>query len=706
MPCGPRIGTSRAREFEQGLPPRSEWQPCASQPGGSENERETEPQEDEFAFEDPPSAARRILNPSSCAPQPNFKSEGVLSPPQNFKNARQFKQTQHACPPRAPGSPALATGTCARSSSSGPGERGRSSGIRAGEKGGSPVRMYGSSGDRDIRSPGDQEIGSPGAGRIAGRLGESRKSPGKATGESGRSPGKVTGESGRSPGKEPGESGRSPGRSNSQVRVAPPATIQLLAVLGHAVRDASVVNADEAEISSDDDDDEELAERHRPPAHRRTASCDLHEVEPAVRAALGGAFLGGSLGGSPEAAVELLLELGADVDALDADRNCPLYLAVHLPAEAHALEVSRKLLNRSAHANERRRGLTPLNYAMRRGHAQLVKLLLAHGGYALRWADEPPPHLKDLKRRAGPGPGVLAIGGNGGKKAAIVLSCPTLCTFSKANAFWPLALKAMLDRLNEAVSEGSVVVIEGLLAHGCPSDERDAYGRTPLFRAVARQQRPAVLGALLRGGAQPDVRDSCGTHILAAPIIRNDSNTVRVLLKFRADPLAEEEGVRLDAFATQVRVRETHPSHLRIYLQSSSSSSIDCRTKGNSTSSAVHALLARCTAYALAERQRAGGGGGGGSGGNGGGGNSDGGDGGGGGGSSSGLRPTYSSAAPAYAPASTPQSVAAGAARQRSFGKAPDAAAGQPRRLLAPAAPSPPAFSRPPEPEDDSVFDF
>lgn len=392
---------------------------------------------------------------------------------------------------------------------------------------------------------------------------------------------------GARPAADGGGGGVAPAKTAAELaaeRALPPATTQLLAVLSHCVS-ADVWHADEAEISSDESDASGapqrphdvgagLAEGQRaasPPGRRahtarvRTNKCALAEVAPHVRAALLRSPAAG--GCCVLAAVELLLEQGADVDAVDADRNFPLYLACHLPAEPDALAVSRTLLRRRAHPNERRRGLTPLNYALRRGHAELARVLLQHGGYPLRWTDA--PQAAPAVRRGG-----SANGANGGASGARGrLSSPLLRSFAQARGFWPLALSTMLRLLNEAVDEGAVPVVEGLLIHGCPPNEKDAHGRTPLFRAVAVQQRPQLVLALLRGGAHAETRDGFGTHVLAAPIIRNDAPTVRALLKYRADPLADEEGVRLDQFAAHY-----------------------------STSSAVQLLLSRCAAHALALR--------------------------------------------------------------------------------------------------------
>ncbi|KAG8463992.1 hypothetical protein KFE25_000160 [Diacronema lutheri] len=363
--------------------------------------------------------------------------------------------------------------------------------------------------------------------------------------------------------------------ASERERAYPPATHQLLAVLAHCVT-AAISHADEAEVSSDSEDEGRAGgdEAKNGARHRRCGSaerparagkCALADVHDDARRAI----LTGAPGAVPSA-VALLLEQGADVDAIDADRNSPLYLACHLAAPADALAVSRMLVRRRAHPNPRRRGLTPLNYALRRGHAALARLLLEAGAYPLRWIDEraasaPPAPAAARPRAAAAASAPAAPCGRP--------SCPQLSVFARAHGFWPEALCAMLCRLDAAVDEGSVPIVEGLLMHGCPPNERDAHGRTPLFRAVSAQQRLPLVLALLGGGAHAETRDACGTHVLAAPIIRNDAQTVRALLKYRADPLADEAGVRIDQFALQ-----------------------------NSTSPAVQALLARCAAHALGSR--------------------------------------------------------------------------------------------------------
>lgn len=302
-------------------------------------------------------------------------------------------------------------------------------------------------------------------------------------------------------------------RPGPQV-VGPSATATLLAVLTASVGDSAVVDADEAEISSDEDD---VGRRGAGAGAGRGAvrSQPAHE-ETAVQAVQ-------EAGGSVADAVQNALEAGADPNAVDADCNAALYLAAHVRSEETATACVRSLLKAAAEPNARRRGGTPLNFALERGSARLVQLLLGNGGYPLRRLAGPGEKLPAARRR--------------------------LLPFAQAAGHGDEARRALVRRLNDALLAGQVAVVEGLVFHGCPVNRADDGGRTPLLQAIAHNCDAAVVTALLDGGARADVRDASGTHALALPIMRNDAPVVRALLKYRANPLATEDGVRLDAFA-------------------------------------------------------------------------------------------------------------------------------------------------------------
>jgi len=240
------------------------------------------------------------------------------------------------------------------------------------------------------------------------------------------------------------------------------------------------------------------------------------------------------------------LEAGAHPDALDADGNFALYLAVHLRCAREALACAAHLLRHGADPNQRRRGRTALNFAVEREQPQMVRMLLDHGAFPLRRVAD----------------------GAAPKGAAPQLGL-TVAAFAHAHGFADAARAALQARLTEAVASGDAVAIDGILDGGCPANVRDSQGRTPLIRAVQERAPLAVVTALLQGGAAADARDTSGTHVLAVPIIRNDAPLVRALLKYRADPLAKEDGVRMDVFAQR-----------------------------NSTNKEVQRLLARCATHA------------------------------------------------------------------------------------------------------------
>jgi ankyrin repeat protein len=74
--------------------------------------------------------------------------------------------------------------------------------------------------------------------------------------------------------------------------------------------------------------------------------------------------------------VQILLDHGADINALDAHRNTPLYCA----AERGHLDYVRVLLEHGADVHIRGKGdQTPFQVAKSEGWTQIAQLLLEHG---------------------------------------------------------------------------------------------------------------------------------------------------------------------------------------------------------------------------------------------------------------------------------------------------------------------------------------
>jgi ankyrin repeat protein len=91
------------------------------------------------------------------------------------------------------------------------------------------------------------------------------------------------------------------------------------------------------------------------------------------------------------AVVENLLARGAEVNvpSQNAMKVCPLHSAAAQSDPAVALALTRRLLEKGANPNVRQAGgWTPLHEAARRGHAEMVALLLGAGAEAAARNDE------------------------------------------------------------------------------------------------------------------------------------------------------------------------------------------------------------------------------------------------------------------------------------------------------------------------------
>lgn len=70
--------------------------------------------------------------------------------------------------------------------------------------------------------------------------------------------------------------------------------------------------------------------------------------------------------------------------------------------------------------------------------------------------------------------------------------------------------KALLTPLHMACQQGHLEVAKLLLGSGAPVDARDAYGNTPLWKAVFAFQGgdPELIRLLLDAGADPDLKNN------------------------------------------------------------------------------------------------------------------------------------------------------------------------------------------------------
>ena len=299
--------------------------------------------------------------------------------------------------------------------------------------------------------------------------------------------------------------------------MGPSATSQLLALLVAA--GPRMQHADEAEMSTSDDDDNGAVSSQpsvsSQPTRRKTGgspdvtplrkraavtSHTISQLSPEQRASATDATA------LPKVA-HGLFEMGADANSRDADGNSPLYLALHVVSVRAALSLVHELLRRGADPNTRRHGATVLHHALRLGRAPLAQRLLREGAF---------PH------RTG--------------ETAPVPAAMHLATVAKKHGFHDEALTHMRRGLRAAAARGDLRAVRGLLMHGCPPDNQLVYA------LVRKRREPAIVQALLRGGADPNASDDLGTRLLTLAVLQSDAGFARMLLEAGADPLAEEDG--------------------------------------------------------------------------------------------------------------------------------------------------------------------
>ena len=190
----------------------------------------------------------------------------------------------------------------------------------------------------------------------------------------------------------------------------------------------------------------------------------------------------------PAAICNLLLDHGADINAINNDGRTPLSTNLK---HYHQADVARLLIAKRANVNTRdKTGRTPLSFAVSFGDAAITELLLENG------AD---PNIGDLDG---------------------------------------------LSPLHEAAFRGSVNKCILLIRHGARVNSRDKLGETPLSGSTAfRKGAGRVVKFLLENGANPNIGDSHGSSPLhqAAAALRGNVNMCKLLIENGADLNAKDQ---------------------------------------------------------------------------------------------------------------------------------------------------------------------
>jgi len=216
--------------------------------------------------------------------------------------------------------------------------------------------------------------------------------------------------------------------------------------------------------------------------------------------------------------VQLLVDRGADVNAIGEYGDTPLHVAVragHRPA-------AELLLTKGADVNVQNRGIsirwrhkketagqTPLLLALRTNRVDIVNLLIAEGAET------------NVQDDAGESPLLLAFQRAYGR-ASVPLRARYGYTLSEAER----------TALTAALHDSRRDIIRRLLNRGANVNLKDKEGSTPLHYA-ARQPDEELADLLLANGADPNALDASGKTPLHHAA-REDSDIVRVLLKYGA----------------------------------------------------------------------------------------------------------------------------------------------------------------------------
>ena len=267
--------------------------------------------------------------------------------------------------------------------------------------------------------------------------------------------------------------------------------------------------------------------------------------------------------------VNLFLSQKAEVDALDKAGRTALFRAVIRKNVA----IAETLLNSGANVNLRRGNASPLQAALYAGSPELLKLLLAH---------KPDLEAKDYDgltllqaaiytqgQRGGPGsldmlqtllaakPELNAIFRSIGKARTIQRRWPSGVQPYDINGLTPLMVSIVAGRedfvdallasgadvnakseggstaLQYAVEQGSLQMVQAVLAHHPERDVRDANGYTAFSKASFAY--PRIIEALLFAGANPNSTDHYGNTRLHDAVSGLRKDIVELLVTNKAD---------------------------------------------------------------------------------------------------------------------------------------------------------------------------
>ncbi|HYP15025.1 MAG TPA: ankyrin repeat domain-containing protein [Bryobacteraceae bacterium] len=231
-----------------------------------------------------------------------------------------------------------------------------------------------------------------------------------------------------------------------------------------------------------------------------------------------------------EARVRHLIEGGADVNARTVDGLTPVYQAASL---GNGTAILRLLLKKGGKADVKTiTGSTPLMAAARRGDTESMRLLIDAGANV---------HALDAA-----GANALMAAASSGNSSAVALlldqgADPNVTTKRKATA------------LADAASAGNEESVRLLLARGAKVDVQDDRGYTALLYAAGSDTLPAgVVKTLLDKGADRGLKGD-GETAMALAAKRGNTEVAKLLGAPRIENAAAAPGVELVGTGAQSR---------------------------------------------------------------------------------------------------------------------------------------------------------
>ncbi len=241
------------------------------------------------------------------------------------------------------------------------------------------------------------------------------------------------------------------------------------------------------------------------------------------------ALAGAAKTGRLETARTLLL-LGADADTPDENGVCPLNYA----AFGDRAEIAKLLLENGARVNQTIGGSTPLDFAVARGSVEAARILIDYGA--------------DVRRVYPDGrtPLHIAVANGHFTTVELLIDRGADLAIKDKTGMTPLDLAAAINHpgmvgmlleagatssrplLRNAVRQNRAELVVALLTH--PGEPL-----APVLREALAKSSPAIVGLLLKAGANINARDEAGFTPLHDAALAGNASVVRSLLERGAD---------------------------------------------------------------------------------------------------------------------------------------------------------------------------